>query len=127
MSTQAPSATAPAKRDFSPGCLVAIGAAVMVVVVGLLWNIITGTDGSRTRNVSRASYVGEWPLTVESATIGCDGSNPWVRLGADFYALNGTGRGGGYKDIDPIWAYDSNGDGLKVNIGPLREDALKLC
>jgi hypothetical protein len=125
MDTHAP--TAAAKKDFSPGCLVAIGAAVVFVVVGLLWNVVTGSDGSRTRDVSRASYAGMWPLTVDSATIGCDGSNPWVRIGGDFYALNGTGRGAGYKDIDPIWAYDASGDGLKVSIAPLRDQAQKLC
>jgi len=127
MGYEAPTATVPVKKDFSPGCLVAIGAAAVIVAVGLLWNVVAGHDSSHTRTVSRSSYVGEWPLTVDSATIGCDGHNPWVRLGATFYALDGSGKMAGYTDIDPIWAYDANGDGLKPSIAPLREQADKLC
>lgn len=94
---------------------------------GFLWNAITGGGTSHTKDISRASYPGEWPLIVDSATIGCDGHNPWVRIGADFYALTGPGRASGYKDIDLIWAYDPAAAGLKVDIAPLRADALKLC
>jgi hypothetical protein len=98
-----------------------------ILIGGFLWNAVTGGGSSHTRNVSRASYAGEWPLIVDSATIGCDGHNPWVRIGADFYALTGAGRASGYKDIDLIWAYDPAAAGLRVNIAPLRADALKLC
>lgn len=127
MSTGAPSATAPAKKDFSPGCLMAIGAGVLIVVVGLLWNVVTGQDSSPARTAHSYDYPGTWPLTIDTVKIGCDGSNPWVLVGDDFYALTGAGKMAGYKDIDPIWAYDPKAAGLKVNIAPLRADALKLC
>lgn len=123
----APATQQAVKKDFSPAAYVAIIGVIALVVGGFAWNAITGTNGSHTRTISRSSYPGTWPLTLDSVTIGCDGHNPWVRVGGTFYALDGAGRSAGYRDIDPIWAYDANGDGLKPSLAPLRAEAEKLC
>jgi hypothetical protein len=122
------SATAPATpKSGSSGCFVVLMVIVGLLLGGFIWNAVTGNDSSRVRNISRYSYPGTWPLTLDAVTIGCDGHNPWVRVGSTFYALNGAGRTAGYSDIDPIWAYEPAAAGLKMNIAPLRADAEKLC
>lgn len=126
--TAEPPATAPAApKPNSSGCIFLLVAVAALVIGGFAWNAITGTSGSHSRTVSRSSYAGAWPLTLDSVKIGCDGSNPWVLVGDTFYALNGAGKMAGYKDIDPIWAYDPATSGLKLDISGLRAQAEKLC
>ena len=127
--TAEPSAPAPAKAKSSDmsGCIWIVAAFVALLVGGFLWNAVTGSTGSHVRTVSRSDYGAAWPLTLDSVKIGCDSHNPYVLVGDTFYALDGAGRAAGYKDLDPIWAYDPAAAGLKVDIAPLRADALKLC
>jgi hypothetical protein len=78
--------------------------------------------------VSRADYGTDWPLTVESGVLACDSDAATIEVGGTTYALNGTARTfRAGVDIDPIWAANPDVDGLKIDIGPLIDDALKLC
>jgi hypothetical protein len=71
----------------------------------------------------------QWPLTVDSGTLSCDGSDGvgsvTFETGGKLYAVNGLARQDGYADITPIWA--KAGYGLRKNIGPLIDRGLKLC
>ncbi|MBL8756323.1 MAG: hypothetical protein JNK15_23720 [Planctomycetes bacterium] len=77
---------------------------------------------------SRATFSGEWPLTVESGTVerrirDSDGARHEIVVfvtqdGAE-YALNGTARGLGFLAIEPIWRDAPPPLGPKVDLGPL--------
>ena len=86
------------------------------------------TTGSQT--VSRADFGEEWPLTVDSGVLSCEGAGS-VYFTADDgrrYAVNGTAMtAGDAQRIDAIWADDPTGLSPKKNIGPLIDDGLKLC
>ncbi|MCW2622104.1 MAG: putative lipoprotein [Frankiales bacterium] len=94
----------------------------------------TGADESAgaVGEVSRAEFEGEgrtWPLTVDRGTLSCEPVNRVVfTAGGTTYSVNGTAKGAHqWADIDPIWADDGSGLGLKVNIGDLIEAGLALC
>lgn len=125
--TDAPSApaSAPVEKPSRSGCLPAAVILVLILVVGVIWNALSGSD-SHTKNVTRSDYSTAWPLTVDAATIGCaNGKDPYVQVGSTRYALNGTEAG--YEPISSIWADDPASPGLKVDIAPLRSAALALC
>lgn len=126
MDAEVPAAVTPAKKAHSSGCLPALAILAAILVVGVVWTLVAPGD-SHSRGVSRAGYGTTWPLTVDSATIGCaDGRDPYVQVGSIRYALDGAESG--YAAIDSIWADDpSSAAGLKVSLAPLRADALKLC
>ena len=92
----------------------------------------SGSDGAG-KKVTSAEFGGDWPLTVESGTLMCDGSggvgDAYIVVNDQKYALNGLARGSGkFRDIRPIWADDKAlGQGLKKDIGPLIDAALELC
>lgn len=117
---------APAKKSSDMGgCLYIVAALVALIVGGLLWNAIFGSSNPHAKSVSRSDYLVTWPLTVDSAKIGCaDGRIPYVEVGDTRYALDGTER---YAPIDPIWAPDPATPGLRLSIARLRADALQLC
>ena len=92
----------------------------------------------------------KWPLTVKKGTVGCQDHGCRHCQAAFFlhngkkYALNGVAgaRKSTYHSIDPIWADDGRArwvddpetgervnvyEGLKKNIGPLIDLALKKC
>lgn len=84
--------------------------------------------------VSRSQYGAEWPLTVSSGELRCDGAGGvgdavFIAPNGTEYALNGLALESGYASIDPIWRYEPGLKkyDLRVNIGPLVEDALALC
>lgn len=119
--------TAAAKPRRVSGCTVLVGVPVLLIIVGIVWNLITGgvSDG---KHVTPSDYPGTWPLTVQSATIGCQqGRDVYVQVGSIRYALNGTAKADGYDSVDPIWADDPSMPGLKMDIAPLRTSALALC
>lgn len=116
---------APAKKSSSTGCLPALAILAAILAVGVIWKAVAPGD-SHTKHVSRSDYGTSWPLTVDSATIGCaDGHDPYVQVDSTRYAL--TGAEVGYASLDAIWAADPSTPGLKVDVAPLRADALKLC
>lgn len=87
--------------------------------------------------VTRDDLGTEWPLTVDYAILACE---PKTAGGMDLqiatltapdgtvYALNGTAKDHtDYADLAPIWADDPDVEGLKINIGPLIDQARALC
>lgn len=99
-----------------------------IVAVALLLTACGSSSGSgNDREVAASDYGDEWPLTVESGTLRCDGDSVIFETGGTEYAVNGLADGRGYADIDPIWAPAPEGGGLKLNIGPLLDDGLELC
>jgi hypothetical protein len=77
--------------------------------------------------VSRSDFGKDWPLTVESGTLNCEGAGA-VTFTADgtTYAVNGLASGmDEWPEIDSIWA-DAPG-GLKKDIGPLIDRGLEIC
>jgi hypothetical protein len=87
-----------------------------------------GDDGDVSRSQFEADGK-EWPLTVDSGTLACEpGSRIIFEADGTTYAVNGLAKGdGSYADIDPIWADDGSGLGLKVNISDLIEAGQALC
>jgi hypothetical protein len=79
--------------------------------------------------VSRAGIGDQWPLTVDSGVLSCEGAGA-VYFTADGtrYAVNGTAMTTEDAErITAIWADDPTGLSLKRNIGPLIDRGLKLC
>ncbi len=89
-----------------------------------------GTDlGTNQQQVSSADFGNDWPLTVDSGVLACEGGAAVTFTAPDgtTYAVNGTARTvTDYPDIDPIWA-DTAGPLPKKNIGPLIDLGLALC
>jgi hypothetical protein len=83
---------------------------------------------SSSLDVSRADFGDEWPLTVGSGTLSCDGDAVTFTTGGTTYGVNGTARTlNEWPDIDPIWAKDPSGLAPKKDIGPLIDRGLDLC
>ena len=83
------------------------------------------------RAVTRADFGDDWPLTVESGTLRCEGGGAGIGA-VVFVAPDGTeygvnGLASDYTDIDAIWADDPSGLVPKLSIGPLIEAGLELC
>lgn len=107
------------------GCLPALVILVLILAVGVVWKVIAPGD-SHSKSVSRSDYGTSWPLTVDSATIGCaDSHYPYVQVDSIRYAL--TGAEAGYASLNSIWAADPSSPGLRIDIAPLRAAALALC
>lgn len=88
-----------------------------------------GGGGADPGKVTRADFGDSWPLTVESGTLRCDGSDgvgkAYIVTSEGTFALNGLAKSE-YDDIDPIWA--EGDDGIpKKDIAPLIDAALELC
>jgi len=122
---------APRKKSggFDTGCVPVLIILAAMLAAGFVWNAVAGGSDSHSKNVSRSDYGAGWPLTVDSAKIGCaNGQNEYVQVGSIRYALNGTAKAdGGYSNVDTIWADDPSSPGLKLSIAPLIADAQKLC
>jgi hypothetical protein len=77
--------------------------------------------------VSRGDFGEDWPLTVDSGVLACQGAGAvtFTALDGTTYAVNGLAQSATpYPEIDPIWA-DSGKP--KVDIGPLIDRGLDLC
>jgi hypothetical protein len=118
--------TTPAKKTSGSGCMLMFTVVVGLLIGGFIWNAITGGT-SHSKNVTRTDYGSYWPLTVDTATIGCKGADPYAEVGGVKYALNGTAEADGYPALDPVWAADPTTPGLKLDVSALRINALKLC
>lgn len=72
----------------------------------------------------------KWPLKVAEGEIECrTGQVLLFRDGTRVYPINGTARMKFPKlpEIDAIWKADPKIPGVKINIGPLMDEARKLC
>lgn len=100
-----------------------------LMAVGMTLSACGGAD-PQTKQLGRADFA-DWPLTVESGTLKCEGSGGVGRVTIEVdgktYAVNGSAKGDkANADITPIWAADST-PGLKKDIGPLIQKGLSLC
>jgi len=86
-----------------------------------------GGGGGSGLEVSRSDFGKDWPLTVQSGTLNCEGAGAVTfTTNGTTYAVNGLANGmDQWPDIDAIWADAPHG--LKKNIGPLIDRGLKLC
>jgi hypothetical protein len=106
---------------------------LLLPLAAVLGSCSTSNDEPAGQEVSRSDYGKNWPLTVESGRLACEGSNgigeATITVDATSYALNGLAKQNpDNADIRPIWADDPElGSGLKKDIGFLIDDALKLC
>ena len=93
---------------------------------------LTSCGGSDDGTVSRSSFgdAGQtWPLTVDEGVLACEpGSRITFTADGTTYSVNGLAKGDGrWTDIDPIWADDGSGLGLKIDISDLVQAGLDLC
>ena len=83
---------------------------------------------------------GPWPLTIDMGVLSCvevDGAGPAAVIAdgdGTVWALNGIARAyvplvGGQANISPIWRDDPGfpGLGIKTDLSPMIERALRLC
>jgi hypothetical protein len=123
-----PEASPPAKPS-GCGCLAAI------LLIGILFGACsyfsdddsTPRRADRTITVTAAEYGDEWPLTVDSGVLQCQGNAASIRTPRGVYALNGFALQEGLPRLDPIWRDDPSVPGVKVSIGDLLDMALALC
>jgi hypothetical protein len=123
----------PRKRIFTAASV----AAVALAMTGC--GSSTDTSSTvHTQHVTKATFTGLWPLTVDGGTIACDvskgGSITFTPDGTgDVYAENGTAMGGwakqeGWKDFHDIWLTTPGGSpGPRVDSGDLDAIGQKLC
>jgi hypothetical protein len=84
------------------------------------------------QRISQSDLGKRWPLTVDSGTLHCQGKEAvGVATFKDpqgkVWALNGFALQEGLPRINPIWHKDSTVSGLRMDIGPLIDRALRLC
>lgn len=114
------------------------GAALVVAVIAIGCSEgssgVAGDVEDDPAAVSRAEFGKAWPLTVDQGVLSCDGSGViFTTPEGDEYGVNGTAKGLGYPEIDPIWkedrSYDLPGDGppLRVDISALIDRGLEIC
>jgi hypothetical protein len=90
-----------------------------------------GAPGNE-RTVTRAEMGEAWPLTVDEGTLRCDGAKgvgaATIEVDGEVYALNGTAKSRkAGVNLTPVWAKDPTIPGAYKPIGPLIQEALKLC
>ena len=105
----------------------------MCAVIGLAAISLTACGGDKKEVLNRESFqavVGDWPLTVSSATIACGEKNSeslGVEVNGTIYALNGTAETfEGWKDLHAIWAPDPS-TGAFVPSGDLLDYVSGYC
>jgi hypothetical protein len=101
-----------------------------IVTASSLAVVACESAGASSRTVSRTDFGEEWPLTVDSGVLSCEGAGSVYFTSRDGkrYAVNGTAMtAGDAEQIDPIWEEDPRGLSPKKNIGPLIDEGLKLC
>ncbi len=105
---------------------------IAVAFAGLSLILLGGCASSsdtKTVTVSKAGFGDNWPLTVDSGELACEGNAVTFKApDGTRYAVNGTAQGStGLPEIDPIWADNPDTTGLKINIGPLIDAGLEVC
>lgn len=84
--------------------------------------------GGNERQVTRADFGDDWPLTVESGVLACEGTDSIMfQAGGKTYAVVETGITSFGEPIDPIWAHDPNDAASKKDLWPLMNAGLDLC
>ena len=84
------------------------------------------------KRITADEYGDLWPLTVDEAKLYCRHSAVWIKVNRRKYGLNGLSYGllrrHGYTvyELEDIWRPNPEIEGLKVSIGPLISDGLRL-
>ena len=83
---------------------------------------------TRVITISRDSFQGEWPFTVDSGTLRCEQPQSVVfsTEGSD-YGVNGSAMDAGYQEAQPIWRRATGGGGPRVSIDDVIDRGLELC
>lgn len=92
--------------------------------------MVNQARSSSTRKfISKDTYEGDWPFTVDFGMLACRRGSVVVfrTVDREVYALNGLAEAQGHSELRPIWKDNPNIPGLKISIGELISDGLKLC
>jgi Protein of unknown function (DUF2511) len=113
-------------RGLRRGTFSLLMARTFVVLALVLTGCGSSGDGGGLE-VSRADFGADWPLTVQSGTLNCEGAGAVTfTTNGTTYAVNGLASGmDEWPEIDSIWANAPHG--LKKDIGPLIDRGLELC
>ena len=87
---------------------------------------LTGVaNAQKSQDVTKATFAGEWPLTVDKATMHCDSAGlVYVTVHGRAYGIVGAAQPK-YGKVDPIWAEGTYSP--RVSISDLIAAARKLC
>lgn len=109
-----------------------------LLVVFLFFTVACRTSDAKT--IKQSDYGEKWPLTVPEATLLCKGwGSVYVYVNERYYPVNGLAEsqqmidtyiGKPIYNLQDIWAFDpvyGPEYGLRISIGPLIDDGLKLC
>ena len=85
--------------------------------------------------MSRATFKGDWPLVVQTATLRCaqlPGTGGRLQIATvetsmGTFALNGTAKGQGYRELGPLWLESETNPGARVSASDMINAALALC
>ena len=84
--------------------------------------------GGNERQVTSADFGDDWPLTVESGVLACEGTDSITfQTGGKTYAVVEAGIASFGAPIDPIWADEPTGATSKMDLWPLMRAGLELC
>lgn len=94
----------------------------------------TSTQPGTFQVISKASFTGTWPFTVEQGTLSCyRGQGIVFNTGGKTYAINGTaqslGKSLGYtwQRVNPIWRDNPSVPGTKVPVSDIIKTGQTLC
>lgn len=91
----------------------------------------TASPSGSSRPVTRATFQGTWPFTVDHGILGCDPSIGTGAVGFNvdghLYGVNGFANPPRYSDVKPIWKKDPASPGLRITLGDMISQGLKLC
>lgn len=97
-----------------------------VVIIGLFMASCSGVSDMSGRPVGEGSFQGEYPLT-RSGILHCKNSAVWIETNdGQTWAVNGTAKAS-HQPIEPIWKPHPSIDGMRVSIGEMITEGLKLC
>lgn len=96
----------------------------------LILVVLSSFSNAEYKVVHSSSFGSDWPFIVDSVKLMCDNRNsikvPYVISGGIAYGLTGYASNI-FSPVDKIWANNSKLPGTKINLGPIRDEALKMC
>lgn len=111
-----------------------LAAAAVLLLASAATRAQPSTQPGTYQVVTRATFAGPWPFTVDQGTLSCyRGQAIIFSSGGRTYALNGTalsaGKNLGYtwERVNPIWRDSPDIPGTKVPVSALTSAGQKLC
>ncbi len=84
--------------------------------------------GRRSENVSRSTFTGVWPFTVDAGVLGCtQPQSVTFAVAGTTYGVNSSALDTGSAPIDPIRGLDASGRGAKKSLRDVVAQGLALC